>query len=67
MKKYFYYNAKFKYLKDTLVTWFQSHLKNSQSSGIFIKEISYYGVYSKAQFNLLQKGYVVNDLVVVCY
>ena len=34
--------------KNTSVTWFQSHLKNIQSSSIFIENVSYYSVYTNA-------------------
>ena len=53
-------------LKNTLVTWFQNHLKSSQSSSTFKKKIHIMVCMPIHSLTYVQKGYMVNGLIVVC-
>ena len=56
------------FINSTLATWFQNHLKICQSSSISIERVNFIRVYMPMyNWTYVQKGYVVNNLVVVCY
>ena len=53
-------------LKNTLVTWFQDHLKSSQVQALS-KKIHIMVCTPMHSLTCVQKGYMVNNLIVICY